>query len=861
MGLKEEEVIKNREKYGSNSLQKIKKNTFISLLLDALADPIIKILLLALVIKTVLMFSSFDWFETIGILVAVLLATLISSLSEYGSENAFSKLQENNSKIKSKVIRSNKLSEIFIDDIVVNDIVVLSSGDKVPADGILIEGSLSVDESPLNGESKEVYKKRTLNKKNPLKENIVLRGSVVYSGDAKVLITKVGDNTLYGSISKELQEKTPDSPLKQRLKLLASSISKMGYVGALLVAVTYLFQNIVVNNNYDIELIMNTLTNFSEMADHIMFALTTAVTIIVVAVPEGLPMMITLVLASNMKKMLKDKVLVRKMVGVETAGSMNLLLTDKTGTLTKGKLKVLEFINSEGIKYKDFKNVLNSTYKKTIKNLLLCNNESVLSDGKIIGGNSTDKAILEFVKEEICDYKILERKSFNSITKISEVTINDEYKTTYIKGASEVILPKCTTYINMSGKVMKLLNKKNIHKDLNSLTAKGSRVIVLAKKIGEEYSYLGMISIKDDLREEAIEGIKKIKNAGIHTIMITGDAKETAEVIAKEVGITLSVNDKILTSDEFNNLSDEEIMLDLQNIKVIARALPSDKSRLVKIGQKKNLIVGMTGDGVNDAPALKKANVGFAMGSGMEVAKEAAEIVILDNNILSISKAVLYGRTVFKSIRKFIVYQLSINVCALIISVVGTLLGIHEPITIIQMLWLNMIMDTFAGLAFSFEPALDEYMEEKPKEKDIPIMNKYMLSEVIVSGFFTSILCLLFLKVDIVKEFFRLGENNMYLYTAYFALFIFLGVFNAFNARTERINVFANITKNKIFIIVFSFIIIVQIYIIYYGGTVFRTYGLSIYELITVIALALLVLPVDFIRKILLKKKGKKTGF
>ena len=342
--------------------------------------------------------------------------------------------------------------------------------------------------------------------------------------------------------------------------------------------------------------------------------------------------------------------------------------------------------------------------------------------------------------------------------------------------------------------------------------------------------------------------------------MITGDAKDTAESIAKEVGLITQNRNLVLTSNDLARMSDEEIGRKLSSIAVIARALPNDKSRLVNIIENMNLVVGMTGDGVNDAPALKKANVGFAMGSGTEVAKEAADIVILDNNILSISKAILYGRTIFKSIRKFIIYQLTVNTCALILSIVGSLIGIATPITIVQMLWLNMIMDTFSGIAFSYEPPLPEYMEEPPKSASTKIMNKYMYSEIIWTGMYSAIVCILFLKLPIVKTFFRVGENNRYLMTAYFAMFIFMGIFNAFNARTSRINVLANLSKNKVFVFIFSFIFIAQLYIIYNGGEIFRTYGLELKELIIVFIIALTVFPIDLLRKYLLKKRHITLG-
>ena len=851
MGLKEKDVVEQRKKYGSNTITKYQKNSFFKLLLESLSDPIIKILLIALGIKIVFIFKSFDWFETLGILIAVFISSFISSISEYGSEAAFLKLQEENSKIYVKVIRDLKTKTILINDVVVGDVIVLASGDKIPADGKIIKGNLTVDESSINGESKEI-KKNTLNNHNQ-----VYRGSVVYSGSANVLITKVGDNTLYGKISKELQEKTSDSPLKLRLRKLAKTISIVGYIGAILASLSYLFMEIIVKNHYNIDLIMSTITNFKQMADYIIYALTLSVTIIVVAVPEGLPMMITLVLSSNMKKMLKDNVLVRKLVGIETSGSMNYLLTDKTGTLTKGKLEVIDYINYENIHYSNLSKLNNNVLKKVLLSSKY-NNESTISENGIIGGNITDKAIMNFTKDyNLKKVTIDNQELFTSEKKYSSITTNN---ITYIKGASETLIPLCTQYIDKYGNIKKITSKTKVIKNINEYTKSGSRIIALVEKENNIYTYIGILQIKDEIREYSKEGIKLIENAGIKVIMITGDAEYTATSIAKELNLIKSNKDIVLTSEQFNKLSDEELKNILPNLKVIARSMPTDKSRLVNVLKESNYVVGMTGDGVNDAPALKKADVGFAMGSGTEVAKEASDIVILDNNILSISKAILYGRTIFKSIRKFIIYQLTVNVCALIISIVGTLIGIQNPITIIQMLWLNMIMDTFAGLAFSYEPPLDEYMKELPKTKDEPIMNKYMFSEILFGGFYSSILCILFLKLNIFQSFIRYDNNNNYLLTAYFAMFIFIGIVNAYNARTSRINVFANILKNKIFLLIFLFITCVQIYIIYFGGNLFRTYGLTLKELIFIIALSLTAFPIDILRKYLLKKRGYSLG-
>ena len=855
MGLNEKEVIESRKRYGTNEITKQKQNTFMHLLLESLGDPIIKILLIALAIKVVVLFRDFDWYETIGILIAIFLASFISSISEYGSEKAFSRLQEEQLKTTAKVRRSGKIIEIPSGEIVVGDIVMLSSGDKIPADGYLVKGNLSVDESALNGETKEAKK---LSKNGPVisDNNRVFRGSVVYNGEAEMLVRFIGDNTILGKISQELQEVVPESPLKIKLRGLAKTISRIGYVGAFLASISYLFSSIVLENHFDLDLIMATITNFPVMFNHLLYALTLSVTIIVVAVPEGLPMMITLVLSSNMKKMLKDNVLVRKLVGIETSGSLNVLLTDKTGTLTKGVLKVTEFVTPDLKVYKSNLDLKKSVNYEILYSSFFYNNASIISDDNIIGGNSTDRALLKFIgKSKEINKKIINKTPFDSAIKYSSVTLSDG--TILVKGAKEVLLSKCKTYLNSFGKEASLLNKKMIEKKIKSYTKSSGRVLIFAYgKNMDNLCLLGFVNIKDELRDEAKEGIRLIKSAGIKPIMITGDAVDTAESIAREVGLIDIKSNLVLSSSDLEKLSDDEIKSKLYSIAVIARALPQDKSRMVSIIESMDLVVGMTGDGVNDAPALKKANVGFAMGSGTEVAKEAADIVILDNNILSISKAILYGRTIFKSIRKFIIYQLTVNMCALVLSIVGSFIGVSTPITIVQMLWLNMIMDTFAGVAFSFEAPLIEYMEEPPKKKDTPIMNKYMYSEIIWTGVYCALLCILFLKLPIFKTLIRTGENSKYLMTAYFAMFIFMGIFNAFNARTVRINTFANLSKNKVFIGIFGFIFIAQVWIIYNGGDIFRTYGLKINELILVLLLALTVFPVDWFRKYILKKRG-----
>lgn len=862
-GLTSREVEEQRKKYGSNSISIKKSNKFINILITSLSDPIIKILLIALAIKVIFLFSSFDWYETIGIVIAIFVASFISSISEYGSEKAFIKLQEEASKIKCRVKRDGKLQEISIDDVVVGDIISLEVGDKIPADGYLVSGELTVDESSLNGEAKEIYKESVDLWKNTINDkNRVFRGTVVYSNSAYMKVTEVGEDTLFGKITHELKESQPPSPLKVRLSALAKVISRIGYVGAFLVSFSYLFSVIVINNNFNIDLIRETIMNFPLITSYILYALTLSVTIIVVAVPEGLPMMITLVLSSNMRRMLKNNVLVRKLTGIETAGSLNILFTDKTGTLTKGKLEVIGLINAN---YKEFQTELElfkySKYHDIVKKSIIYNNASSYDkDSKIIGGNITDKALLEFIKTDptksINTYSYV---PFSSKYKYSMISLNDKEKITLIKGSPEKILQKCETYYDEFCIKRPFIKKDNYIQRMNSYSKRGIRLLALAtkeadKKELEKLTFVGMILIKDEVRDDAIEGVRLVKDANIQLVMITGDNVDTATSIAREVGIVSSDDDLVLTSDELNSKSDEELKRILPKLRVVARSLPQDKSRLIRISEELNLVVGMTGDGVNDAPALKKADVGFAMGSGTEVAKEASDIVILDDNFLSISKAILFGRTIFKSIRKFIIVQLTINFCAISLSIICPFIGIDTPVTVVQMLWVNMVMDTLAGLAFAYEPPLIEYMKESPKKRNESIINKYMISEIVFTGLYSALLCLLFLKSKFIGGLFRDSVDKVYLMTAFFGLFIFIDIFNSFNARTSRLDIFANILDNKVFIGIMLFITIVQVLLIYYGGSVFRTAGLTFKEFLIMNFLALTVIPIDWIRKLIYRK-------
>jgi calcium-translocating P-type ATPase len=887
-GLSGQEVIASCEKWGDNRLSEQEKIGFWSVFRENANDPMIRILCVALLVNITLAVASglgwipedVAWYEPVGIAVAILLATFVSSFSEYNNENAFRKLQEEASRIMCKAWRDGSLVELPIDDIVRGDEILLQTGDKVPADGLVVDGSLKVDQAVLNGEAQEtakipakegyVYDEEAIDFLDPFR---VFRGAIVVSGSAHMRVAVVGEKSVYGGIAKELgQEDDRETPLKVKLGALANGISVFGYIGGVAIALSLLFQRIVIANQFDPALIGAYAANWTHLLNDIINAVMLAVIIIVMAVPEGLPLMIAIVSALNMGKMLKDNVLVRKLSGIETAGSLNFLFSDKTGTITKGKLEAIGFYDGRCAEYGNYGDV--PPELRRYLGYSLCLNTGAVLPGNgmpAIAGNGTERALLNFASSEddSVSAKVVEQIPFNSTNKFSAAIIETDAgnvfgkKTwTLVKGAPEKIIDKCTYYIEENGAKMPLLSTDSINKTLDSLADRAIRVIALAicsekLEVGEdglscpnaEWALVGIVGIRDDIRSESVGAIAEVINAGIRVVMITGDRKETAIAIAKEAGLLAAPDDIVLSSDELAALNDEELKKKLPSIKVIARALPADKSRLVRIAQELNFVTGMTGDGVNDSPALKKADVGFAMGGGTEVAKEASEIVILDDNFSSINKAVLYGRTIFNNIRKFIVFQLTINVSAVLITFIALLFGKESPLSITQILWINLIMDTLAALAFGGEPALRRYMSELPKRRDESIVSPAMWSAIITGGLWVFALSCVYLFTSMLKSYFVADPGMNTFHTGYFAFFVFAAVFNAFNARTEKINLFDNIKGNQGFLQVLGVIVVVQIALVYLGRAVFNCWGLSARQWLVVLVLAITIIPIDMVRK------------
>jgi calcium-translocating P-type ATPase len=613
-------------------------------------------------------------------------------------------------------------------------------------------------------------------------------------------------------------------------------------------------------------------------------ALVLAIIIVVAAIPEGLPMMIAIVLSLNMRKLLVEKVLVRRLLGIETAGSMNILFSDKTGTITKGKLEPILFLEGSGTRHNSFQEIPD-TLKLLLGLSIIENTSSYVSpDGEIVGGNISERALITFMpQDEISKIQEMEVKQekailFNSARKFSASQIITDpirgiasNKATLIKGAPEVLFNITDQVYDAEGNKLTFDHKKALLEQMDGLADQGIRLIALAissEVFGEDEmlpskaTLVGVVGISDEVREESKWAIEEVKRAGIQVVMITGDRKGTAASIAKDVGLLTEETDRVLVSSELQEHSDEELQSIVHDIRVIARALPTDKSRLVRLSKSLGKVVGMTGDGVNDSVALKQADIGVGMGSGSEVSKEASDIVILDDNFHSISNAIRYGRTIFKSIRKFIIFQLTVNVAAVSTAFIGPLIGIDFPLTIIQILWINIIMDTLAAIAFGGEPALVRYMDEPPVDREESILTKYMISSILTSGIFITAFGLFFLSYPPLGELFIRDGVPSYpvLQTAFFSIFIFMIMFNGFSVRTDRINLLDHLIENKSFITIMGLIFGLQILFTYIGGDILRTTPLLFEEWIIVLAFSLLIIPVDIIRKLVIRMMNKRKG-
>jgi Ca2+-transporting ATPase len=881
-GLSDQQVEASRRANGNNVLSPVEVAGFWSKLLDNFKDPIIYILLVALVVILVLSFFGMtEWYEAVAIAIAVLLATGISTFSEHKNESSFQELQEEASRIKSMVFRNGELADISVNDVVTGDYILLQSGEKVPADGIIVEGEIKVNQASLTGETEPVTKVvweegKEIDETDLANPYSLLRGTVIEDGEAVMKVKTVGDHTFYGKLSKELSLGDDRlSPLQVKLKDLADLISKFGYIAAVALFVIFMFQKAVLNNDFDGALIMEYLTNWELVLTDSLDAIVLAIIVLVAAVPEGLPMMIAIVLSLNMQKMLREKVLVRKLLGIETAGSLSILFSDKTGTLTKGKLEPRFFITGANRTFESYADIPGSL-KEYVKIAIAGNTASHRNaDGEITGGNFSERALFGYISKKddlskVNEASLIHKIHFNSTRKFSasELKFTEKLEAfgaeqvVLIKGAPEILMKDIDKALTEDGKIEPIPDKEQLTQYMDGLADAGIRLLSIAitKKslnhkddIPGEMILVGVIGMQDTIRETTKPSVQLVKSAGVQVVMITGDRKGTAASIAKEAALLDDEDQVVLESSDLQRMSDEEIAEVLPNLRVIARALPTDKSRMVRISKGQGEVVGMTGDGVNDSAALKQSDVGVAMGSGSEVTKEAGDIVILDDNFNSISNAIRYGRTIFQSIRKFITFQLTVNVAAVSITMLGPIINVDFPLTIIQLLWINMIMDTLGAIALGGEPALTRYMEDEPIKREDNILTKNMISSILVNGFFITIFSVLFLKLPYFKELFSRGtvEDNAVFLTAFFNIFIFQVLFNMLNVRSTGLNFLEHISENRRFIQIIFLIIILQIAFTFIGGEVLRTVPLNWDEWVLVIFFSVIIVPVDMIRKIM----------
>lgn len=871
-GLSDKEVAESRQKYGSNVIPDAEPTTFWAEFKETFGDPMIRILLAIAVLMIVMCILGYaDIYEPIGTIVAILIVAFVSAKTGVASDTKYRQLKESTKKDQCKVYRNGVITVIDIDDVVVGDKVLLQSGDKIPADGVLVHGHIKVDNSALNGEAEECAKTAAqgdflladeITGDTFVDKHSLFRGAVLFDGEGVLDVQKVGLATMMGKMAEEMQDDEPDSPLKVKLSKLAGMISKFGYIGAIVIAALYLGFYIFSAGGFGPYFA----SGATEIIKDVVEAVSLAVVIIVCAVPEGLPLMISLVLMQNTSKMLDHNVLVRKAEGIETAGSLNILFSDKTGTITKGRLEVVEFFTGDGITI-PLAELPQHGKIKGLMDLAIGKNTQSMFDaaGNVIGGNATDQALMKFLgadtfKQLEASCSVTLAQNFNSANKFSQAYVG-ELKKTFYKGAPERLLTASTKYLSMGGEE-RALSLNTINAKIDELASKSMRVLafgysereLVENQIHEDTVLIGFVGIRDDVRPEAREAIGAVQGAGIQVVMITGDRLGTAVAIARDAGLLKTEDDIALTSAQLNELTDDEVKEIIPRIRVIARALPTDKSRMVRLCQEMNLVVGMTGDGVNDSPALKRADVGFAMGSGTEAAKEAGKIVILDDNFKSIKDAIWYGRTIYHNILKFCKFQLVINVAAVVVSAIAPFFGVEEPLKVTHLLFVNLVMDGLGAIMLGNEPAQARYMGEKPRRRDESIVSKPMMVQILIMGLWLTVLSFLFLKLPIFDQFFANTEQKL---SAYFVLFIWSALFNGFNVRDDGFAIFKGLNENTGFMKVFIAIVVIQALIVNAAlvpacawiSSMFSCVPFPPVGWLVVGILAVTMIPVDIIRK------------
>ena len=868
-GLSEDEVQINRAKYGDNLLTPPKRPSLWKLYLEKFQDPVVKVLLVAAIFSLIISFIEQEFAETIGIIFAILLATGIGFFFEYDANKKFDLLNAVNEETLVKVIRAGKVREIPRKDVVVGDIIILETGEEIPADGELVEAlSLQVNESNLTGEP--VVEKTTNEAEFDLEatysSNLVMRGTTVVDGHGMMKVIKVGDATEIGKVARQSTEQsTEPTPLNIQLTKLANLIGKVGFtiaIATFLIFVTKDLYHYIGANE------INGWRSYVDIAQIVLKYFMMAVTLIVVAVPEGLPMSVTLSLALNMRRMLATNNLVRKMHACETMGAITVICTDKTGTLTQNLMQVHE---PKFYALKEAKVLGDDFTSKLVSEGISVNSTAFLEDseeqGKLKGvGNPTEVALLLWLNSLGRDYlaireksKVIDQLTFSTERKYMATLVHSGQigkKVLYIKGAPEIVLSKCKEVVLSDGQVSAQDYKKTIDEQLMTYQNMAMRTLGFAYKIvddnedadcvalvsANDLNFLGVVAISDPIREDVPAAVAKCQSAGIGIKIVTGDTPGTATEIARQIGLwTASDTERNrITGVAFAELTDEEALERVRDLKIMSRARPTDKQRLVQLLQQKGEVVAVTGDGTNDAPALNHAQVGLSMGTGTSVAKEASDITLLDDSFNSIGTAVMWGRSLYKNIQRFIVFQLTINFVALLIVLIGAFMGTELPLTVTQMLWVNLIMDTFAALALASIPPSEKVMNDKPRKSDDFIITKPMRYNIIGVGtiFLAVLMGLIFYFTDAA------GAMSVHDLTIFFTFFVMLQFWNLFNARVfgTTDSAFKGLSKSYGMELVVLAILGGQFCIVQFGGDIFRTEPLNFHTWVVIIATSSLVL-------------------
>ena len=795
------EVEKSRLEHGENVLTPPKRQSMWHLYLEKYRDPMIRILLIAAVVSLVLAFVKQDFIETVGIIFAILLATTVGFIFERDAARKFDVLTQLGEEQPVKVLREGKTVEIPRREVVVGDVVIVETGDEVPADGKLFESTdLQVDESSLTGEpmtNKEVSSEKSeVRGEEAYPKDMLLRSSMVMGGSGRYIVSAVGDETEIGHVARQATELTGvKTPLSIQLDRLAKLISKVGFGLSISAFVAFLVHDLLTNSLWHT-------TDYLSMVEVVLRYFMMAVTLIVMAVPEGLPMAVTLALALNMRRMLKSNNLVRKLQASETMGAVTVICTDKTGTLTENRMTVSDVRWKEGDGRCMKAIALNTTATHDV-------------------GNPTEQALLRWMTEQGVDYQqlrednpITAREPFSTERKYMSTTVGD---TIYIKGAPEVIMARCTIADD---------ERKDLEQQLLEWQNHAMRTLAVAE--GDQL--LALFAISDPLRQEVPGAIRQCHEAGIDVKIVTGDTVATAMEIARQCGI-IEVRDEkpevrdTITGAEFAALSDEEALAMVKELKVMSRARPTDKQRLVSLLQQQGEVVAVTGDGTNDAPALNRAHVGLSLGSGTSVAKQASDITLIDDSFNSIVHAVMWGRSLYKNIQRFVFFQLIVNVAALLLVLFGAFIGTEMPLTITQILWVNLIMDTLAAMALASLPPSREVMEEKPRSSDAFIITRSMKQGILTIG------GLFFIVTFALLWYFEQGAGmDDIKLTVFFTIFVMLQWWNLFNARMlgSCHSAFRRIWACKGFLLVLLIVLAGQWLIVTFGGRMFRTVPLPI---------------------------------